>query len=82
MAVFTEVPEDEARALLRSLNLGDLRGLRGIQGGIENTNYFVTAHQDGGGRHQSAAQHAIEFRNAGRSARRRLRAAGEADKGD
>ncbi len=47
MAVFTEVAEDEARALLRSLNLGELRGLRGIQGGIENTNYFAVAEQDG-----------------------------------
>ena len=43
MAVFTEVSEDEASALLRALNLGELRALRGIQGGIENTNYFVTA---------------------------------------
>jgi homoserine kinase type II len=43
MAVFTEVSEDEARALLRALKLGELRELRGIQGGIENTNYFVTA---------------------------------------
>jgi homoserine kinase type II len=43
MAVFTEVSESEARALLRALNLGELRELRGIQGGIENTNYFVTA---------------------------------------
>jgi homoserine kinase type II len=43
MAVFTEVPESEAGALLRALKLGELRGLRGIQGGIENTNYFVTA---------------------------------------
>jgi homoserine kinase type II len=42
MAVFTEVSEDEARALLRALNLGELRELRGIQSGIENTNYFVT----------------------------------------
>lgn len=47
MAVFTEVSEDEARALLRSLKLGELRGLRGIQGGIENTNYFATAERDG-----------------------------------
>jgi homoserine kinase type II len=43
LAVFTEVSEDEARALLRALNLGELRTLRGIQSGIENTNYFVTA---------------------------------------
>jgi homoserine kinase type II len=43
MAVFTEVSEAEARTLLRALQLGELRELRGIQGGIENTNYFVTA---------------------------------------
>lgn len=47
MAVFTEVSEDEARALLRALKLGELRALHGIQGGIENTNYFVTAERDG-----------------------------------
>jgi homoserine kinase type II len=43
MAVFTEVSEAEASALLRALKLGELRELRGIQSGIENTNYFVTA---------------------------------------
>jgi homoserine kinase type II len=43
MAVFTEVSEAEAGALLRALNLGELRSLRGIQSGIENTNYFVTS---------------------------------------
>lgn len=42
MAVFTEVSHDEASALLRRLNLGELRALRGIQGGIENTNYFAS----------------------------------------
>lgn len=45
MAVFTEVSQDEAGALLRSLHLGELRELRGIQGGIENTNYFATTDQ-------------------------------------
>jgi len=45
MAVFTEVSADEAGALLRSLQLGELRELRGIQGGIENTNYFATTDQ-------------------------------------
>jgi len=43
MAVFTEVSDNEASELLRALNLGELRELRGIQSGIENTNYFVTA---------------------------------------
>ncbi len=42
MAVFTPVSPDEARALLRRLQLGTLQSLRGIEGGIENTNYFVT----------------------------------------
>ncbi len=45
MAVFTEVSEDEAGELVRALNLGQLRELRGIQGGIENTNYFLTTDQ-------------------------------------
>ncbi|WP_427912792.1 homoserine kinase [Ramlibacter sp. MMS24-I3-19] len=47
MAVFTEVPQDDARELLSRLGAGELRELRGIQGGIENTNYFATTEQDG-----------------------------------
>lgn len=47
MAVYTEVGFDEAAALLHTLDLGDLTELRGIQGGIENTNYFVTSERDG-----------------------------------
>lgn len=43
MAVFTEVSDDAARALLRQLQLGELLELRGIEGGIENTNYFLTS---------------------------------------
>ena len=42
MAVFTEVSEGTAQGLLDQLKLGALQELRGIQGGIENTNYFVT----------------------------------------
>ena len=45
MAVFTEVPAEEARKLLGQLQLGELQELRGIQGGIENTNYFATTDQ-------------------------------------
>ena len=45
MAVFTEVSTNEARELLRRLQLGDLVALRGIEGGIENTNYFLTSDQ-------------------------------------
>ncbi|AMO24433.1 homoserine kinase [Ramlibacter solisilvae] len=47
MAVFTEVSQEEAGELARKLGLGELRELRGIQGGIENTNYFLTTEQDG-----------------------------------
>jgi homoserine kinase type II len=47
MAVFTEVSRDEATALLHRLNLGQLTELKGITGGIENTNYFVDAKRDG-----------------------------------
>ena len=45
MAVFTKVSLKEARELLRRLQLGELHKLRGIEGGIENTNYFVTCEQ-------------------------------------
>lgn len=45
MAVFTEVSFDEASDLLQTLNLGQLQELRGIQSGIENTNYFATTDQ-------------------------------------
>ncbi len=46
MAVFTEVTQTDAQALLDTLHLGDLVALRGIQGGIENTNYFLTTRKD------------------------------------
>ncbi|KQX91964.1 homoserine kinase [Variovorax sp. Root473] len=42
MAVFTEVQFGEADALVQRLGMGALRELRGIEGGIENTNYFAT----------------------------------------
>ena len=47
MAVYTEVPFADAAALLQHLDLGVLTDLRGIEGGIENTNYFVTSEKDG-----------------------------------
>jgi homoserine kinase type II len=47
MAVYTEVAFDEAAALLHRLDLGELTELKGIQGGIENTNYFVTSQRGG-----------------------------------
>ncbi|MGB6008089.1 homoserine kinase [Castellaniella sp.] len=45
MAVFTSVSEDDARALLRRYQLGELVALRGITAGIENTNYFLDTTQ-------------------------------------
>jgi homoserine kinase type II len=45
MAVFTEVTETQANDLMQALNLGQLTALRGIEGGIENTNYFATTTQ-------------------------------------
>ena len=45
MAVFTEVSESQAQDLLDRLQLGALSALRGIEGGIENTNYFVSTDQ-------------------------------------
>ncbi|MDR3067580.1 MULTISPECIES: homoserine kinase [Comamonas] len=45
MAVFTEVTDKDARDLLRRMSLGSFKELRGIQGGIENTNYFLTTDQ-------------------------------------
>jgi homoserine kinase type II len=47
MAVFTEVSADVAGEFLHELHLGDLIELKGIPGGIENTNYFVTSERDG-----------------------------------
>jgi homoserine kinase type II len=43
MAVLTEVSASKAQELLSQLQLGDLLDLQGIQGGIENTNYFLTS---------------------------------------
>jgi homoserine kinase type II len=45
MAVYTEVTADEAQTLAHELQLGDVQSLQGIQGGIENTNYFLTTDQ-------------------------------------
>jgi homoserine kinase type II len=42
MAVYTEVSAQQAHALFAALGLGELTALHGIEGGIENTNYFVT----------------------------------------
>ena len=47
MAVFTEVSREDAAELMRRLHLGTLTDLKGIAGGIENTNYFADTERDG-----------------------------------
>lgn len=46
MAVYTQVTPEDLNGLLQDFDLGDLVALQGIDGGIENTNYFVTLKQD------------------------------------
>ena len=45
MAVYTEVSVKAAARLFEQVGLGELQKLRGIHGGIENTNYFATTNQ-------------------------------------
>lgn len=47
MAVYTEVTPQDLNNLLKDFDLGKQTALQGIQGGIENTNYFVTLDKDG-----------------------------------
>lgn len=47
MAVYTEVAFAQAAALLEHVGAGVLTDLRGIPGGIENTNYFATCEHEG-----------------------------------
>jgi homoserine kinase type II len=42
MAVYTHLSSTQISAYIAPFNLGDLVDLKGISGGIENTNYFVT----------------------------------------
>ncbi|MBQ0785218.1 MAG: phosphotransferase, partial [Amphritea sp.] len=42
MAVYTDVSRVDLEGLLTKFDLGTLVGFKGIEGGIENTNYFVT----------------------------------------
>ena len=51
MAVFTEVSVDEASAFVSRLDVGTLTGFRGIQAGIENSNFFVDTEREGDVRH-------------------------------
>jgi homoserine kinase type II len=42
MSVYTRVSKQDLEAFLKGFDLGQLLSFRGIEGGIENTNYFVT----------------------------------------
>ncbi|GGO77212.1 homoserine kinase [Marinobacterium nitratireducens] len=52
MAVYTEVTEQDLNRLLADFELGSLVTHKGIEGGIENTNYFVTLQGDDGGQQE------------------------------
>lgn len=47
MAVYTPVLAEDLSRLLQRYDLGELISLQGIDGGIENTNYFVSLNQAG-----------------------------------
>ncbi|QET02459.1 homoserine kinase [Cupriavidus pauculus] len=47
MAVFTTVSQDEIASWLLDYDLGEVRALRGIASGIENSNFFLTMERDG-----------------------------------
>ncbi|MBY4948790.1 homoserine kinase [Cupriavidus respiraculi] len=47
MAVFTTVSRDEIARWLLDYDLGEVRDLRGIASGIENSNFFLTMERDG-----------------------------------
>ncbi len=46
MAVYTALDGKDIREFLSTYALGELVSFRGIEGGIENTNYFVTTQHD------------------------------------
>ena len=47
MAVYTELNDGDFKSLLVDYDLGQLAKYKGIEGGIENTNYFVTLKSGG-----------------------------------
>ncbi|MEC3764907.1 homoserine kinase [Cupriavidus sp. SS-3] len=51
MAVFTTVSQDEIARWLLDFDLGEVRDLRGIASGIENSNFFLTMEHEGQTRH-------------------------------
>ena len=51
MAVFTEVSASEASSFVARLDVGTVTSFRGIQAGIENSNFFVDTTQGGVAQH-------------------------------
>ncbi|MDO6513964.1 homoserine kinase [Neptuniibacter sp. 2_MG-2023] len=47
MAVYTQLDKDDLNQLLTDFDLGSLVSFKGIEGGIENTNYFISLIKDG-----------------------------------
>jgi len=42
MAVYTKLSEENLKDILSNYNLGKLNSFKGIEEGIENTNYFLS----------------------------------------
>ncbi len=51
MAVYTQLTHAQIDAYLEAFNVGDLISFKGISGGVENTNYFVTTQVPGQPKH-------------------------------
>jgi homoserine kinase type II len=43
MAVYTEIPDDEFDAFMKSYDLGQVLSCKGIAEGVENSNFLVVA---------------------------------------
>ncbi len=46
MAVYTEIPDDEFAAFIASYDIGEVRAMKGIAEGVENSNYLLATSRD------------------------------------
>ena len=53
MAVYTQLSHTQIADYLEPFNLGELVSFKGISGGVENTNYFITTQVPGQPKHDS-----------------------------
>ena len=53
MAVYTHLSHAQIAEYLEPFNLGELISFKGISGGVENTNYFITTQVPGQPKHDS-----------------------------